>query len=943
MVKQKRNTNTSSEFTGFAAFASHQSSAAVAVQMSIAKGTKNASSQKQENKLKTSPIYAGNDSQLAQIFKRITKKDATTKSRALLELCNYAYPCDETGNAMTSTLLKNEQVSVLSHFVFLLTNKLIHDNNSSVRKESLKVLGNAMVHVPKACNTLLRQDTSENSIGSIGNVIGWTYSFQSSRITEESKFASTVWNSLLKMLSRFQDDGDVEGYVKKCILLHAESILQSSSRPANLAAALSVSKKANQQSARPKKGGKGNVQQSNKSKEADAGGPSESEKEDMEERFDRVVSLTLQALSSLFREYPEKDNDEFRYADIVGVTSVLWKQLSSPKGNFRRETYALLSCIFQNASSLIHGGEKSNLSSLLLNILSSERDLANFGSLFEMLLLFIASFRKFEGGIDLAWQMKESEVGCCKGMDAKTFVKSMSKVLKKACYGSSSIQWGPMILPILATLKSSDQQLQILTSLVCAHISQNRIMFECDCFSLFSCRVQWNGRTSAVGASDSLAVVSAVAECSMYLLVQNDKSGALEETGEELVQVVATDTAQVFLDCLSYYLTTPSRGSASMSGEIELSSTLVRDLYKLGNLSTDRRNCKFIRVQDWFWNEGIASIFQDLNDTAIQRLRSLVDGMAKVKRNDDSLPFIKTIADLFWNKIIPSCDPIPNMHYLNLILSIFKCCSVKSIFEESAVGERKSMESFAEDILVVWISHINDPLTNKQSLEIMFTLLYMVMTSMDSKAIKHIWECCLAVMLNRDGTLEAIIIGMTVLVKRYKDLIDSVRCHTFDKYAIELANNSENCHKYCMRSGAFDKMRAQTELSFFRLSAGLEGSPAMVSSETIQNWLNIVLSSNVEYGIYKEKHILLDIIFLIARKDSSVISEDKILKVVELAWKEGGPSWDSVALKNIIASETSVRSRLLSSCSDILSAEVGDIIPLAGSNLDIDSYLWAER
>ena len=139
-----------------------------------------------------------------------------------------------------------------------------------------------------------------------------------------------------------------------------------------------------------------------------------------------------------------------------------------------------------------------------------------------------------------------------------------------------------------------------------------------------------------MGASDSLAVVSAVAECSMYLLVQNDKNGALEDTEEELVQV-ATDTAQIFIDCLSYYLTTPSRGSASMSGEIELSSTLVRDLYKLGNLSADRRNCKFVRVQDWFWNEGIASIFQDLNDNAIQRLRSLVDGMAKVKRNDDSL------------------------------------------------------------------------------------------------------------------------------------------------------------------------------------------------------------------------------------------------------------------------------------------------------------------
>ena len=471
MVKQKRNANGASEFTGFAAFASHQSSAAAAVQLSRAKGTTTASSsssEKPENRLKLNPIYAGNDAQLAQLFKRVTKKDATTKSRALSELCSYAFPCDDSGIATKTTLQKNEQVSVLSHFFFLLANKLIHDNNSLVRKESLKVIGNAMEHVPKACNGLLRQDVSADNIGAIGNVIGWTYSFQSSQIAEESKLAMNVWKSMFTMLRKFHDN-DVEGYVKQCVVSHAESILQSSSRATNLASALSVSRKKSIQPVQSKKGGKGKVQ-SNKSDEA--GGPSESEKEDMEERYERVVLLTLRALCSLLREYPEKDDNEFRYADIVQANSVLWKHISSLKGSFRRTTFDLVTCIIQNATSLIHGGKsgteanKSNLSSLLLNILSSERDLANFAPLFEMVLLFIASFRKFDGGIEMAWVTTESEDGCCRGMDVKSFVKSMSKVLKKACYGSPSLQWAPMMLPILATIKSPDHQLQILTSLV---------------------------------------------------------------------------------------------------------------------------------------------------------------------------------------------------------------------------------------------------------------------------------------------------------------------------------------------------------------------------------------------------------------------------------------------------------------------------------------------
>ncbi len=465
MVKQKRNGNGgASEFTGFAAFASHQSSAAAAVQLARVNGTESAhSSLNKEKRLKPNPIYAGSDSQLSQIFKRITKKDATTKSRALSDLVNYAFPCNDSGNATATLLQKNEQVSVLSHFFYLLANKLIHENNSLVRKGALKVLGNSTEHVPKACNSLLRQDASLDSVGAIGNLIGWTYSCQSSQIAEESKLASQVWNSVFAVLKKFNGE-DIEGYVKWCIVSHAEAILQSSSRAATLAAALSVSKKKINQPSRPNKGGKGKAP--SKLNEA-SGGASESEKEDIEERHERVVLLTLRSLCVLFREHPEIDKNDFRYADIFNDSAVLYKHFSSQKGSFRRATFGLVSCVLQNSISLVHDKKKkSNLPLLLMNALSSERDIANFASLFEMILLFIASFRKFDGGIQLAWVNKDNEHGYCRGIDLNAFVKSLSKLLKKACYGSSSLQWGPMILPILATIQSSDHHLQIVKSLV---------------------------------------------------------------------------------------------------------------------------------------------------------------------------------------------------------------------------------------------------------------------------------------------------------------------------------------------------------------------------------------------------------------------------------------------------------------------------------------------
>jgi hypothetical protein len=432
---------------------------------------------------------------LIQIFKRTLKKDSTTKSRALAELANYAFPCSALDEPLETKLSKSEQIQVFCHFYFLFVNKLIHDNNASVRNETLRVFGNATLHVPKACNGLLRQNIStscayqsatgggENNVGSIGNAIGWIYFFQSSQAVEEVKTAKRSWKLLLETLEKFQDEEDgkdssLKAFIIPSIVCHGESILHSSSRAVTLANALSVTSKSLQlkQGEQSRKGVK---QQSDSNK--DNSGTSnldDSEKEAMEERYDRVVLLTLRAMESLFREFNEATLDSCSYLDVMLDPSVLWKHLNSQKSSFRRATFTLLSCVAQNVPTLMHKGtedrqpkgsevKQSNLSKQLMNILSSERDPANFTPMFEMLLLYIVSFQKYHGKVDVAWEVNASSSHRhCPGLDATNFVKTLSKILRRACYGSPSLEWTPTMLPILATLQSSENQLHILSSLV---------------------------------------------------------------------------------------------------------------------------------------------------------------------------------------------------------------------------------------------------------------------------------------------------------------------------------------------------------------------------------------------------------------------------------------------------------------------------------------------
>lgn len=406
-----------SGFTGFSAFASHTSIATSAVQLSQgSSGSSNANT-----KFIPSPICKNSDQELIQIFKKIAKKDVITKSRAIAQLASYCYPCSdfEANVELLSNISKLDQISAFSHFLYVFANRLIHDNNPSIRSEAISTLGYAIAHIPKAClGFLSHQNCSVN-------VIGWVYSSQSSQTFEEAKTSSRVWRQIYNLFSD-SSNGDIYEFIYR----HIEFILENSSRPGNLHIALS----------------------GNKSK----AGISDNDNDEIEERYERVILITLKCSMQLSQDQPKMTFQN---------PSVLWKHLNSTKASFRRATFQLVTHLSQHCPLLIHSEQKSNISELVLNALSSERDRANFGSLFEMILIYISSFQTFGKPKILAWKTDVSTEHC-RGMDSNNFIKAVSKTLRKACYGSPVSDWGKTMLPILAVVPTLDDQIHFVACLV---------------------------------------------------------------------------------------------------------------------------------------------------------------------------------------------------------------------------------------------------------------------------------------------------------------------------------------------------------------------------------------------------------------------------------------------------------------------------------------------
>eukprot|EP00980_Cylindrotheca_fusiformis_P005876 scaffold1233_cov111-Cylindrotheca_fusiformis.AAC.2 len=408
MPREKRKTRLdkgeSGDFIGFAAFAAPGTTAPTSSAASTGPS------------VTLSPIYTGSDGSLGILFPRIgQKRDATTKAKALGELRDYF---------ADSTKPRKAQVDALSHFCYLYHSKLHYDHTARVRASCLECFLQASRRLPKAWKTICEEQQPE--------IIGMITCSRADPASDVRIAANELVDSLLSA-----DLNVVEGtwdYVKR-ILSYGKS-------------------KAMHEELFQKKDATSAL--------------SEKQKEELEERFERIVGTAIGGMQLFFQQ--NFDNETFNASDDI---KVLWKALSSPKPSLRRKTFALMATAYQKAPALL---DNDKTSKLILQSLSAEKEPSNIPPLLETLISFVASFPQEERSSTMA-----------------LYTKPLSKLFKKGCYGAT--QWAPTVLPIVAILPMEEQS-DILTCV-------------------------WEGRNKVSGLSEELEIVGAVAETATFLLTKS--------------------------------------------------------------------------------------------------------------------------------------------------------------------------------------------------------------------------------------------------------------------------------------------------------------------------------------------------------------------------------------------------------------------------------------
>jgi hypothetical protein len=539
----KRSESAPLDFKGFSAFADHTSAASAAVQQMSRRRSSStlheptasptSTSPSSSPPLRPSPVYLGNDPQLTIIFRSIgQKKDANTKIRSMVELASRAFPVTYNNTDSTSSssnkfqnytvespkggdFKKSDQITALCHFFFLFQTKLIQDNNPLVRSEAIKVLGDAVLHVPKAFLTLLLYhgtgtqthvddgDASSSTTTTtpnpyeqltglgVGNIVGHVYAAKCLSDSTVSPVASMTFSRIQSIGQEREADCVGTQWMKKVreyLVGHIEAVLHYSSRPVMLNDALMG--KINTLSSSHDTFNKTTNKNASSVENSTVGGGGESDKEDVEERYERTVISCLKALGCMFQEYPEKSwtgrSDDLDrqdlYSAIFKTPSILWKHMNSSRATFRRETYNGISSACQNGLSLVHhpllaskDGTKTlpqtKIQGLITQSIVSERDMSNFPALFELLLVYVHTLKQLSSQSEMGNEISSISLTTpgtvWDDLKLDALVKALVKPLKQACYGSSARQWAPILLPVIASIPNHlTLQLPVVKNLV---------------------------------------------------------------------------------------------------------------------------------------------------------------------------------------------------------------------------------------------------------------------------------------------------------------------------------------------------------------------------------------------------------------------------------------------------------------------------------------------
>jgi hypothetical protein len=860
MNKEKRKTRlnktqgTKGEFLGFGAFAD-------AVTTPQNDSTAKPSPAKLTT-LRWTPVYTGNNNHLSSlVFPRLIKRDATTKVKALQELQDYF---------QKDSLPKKNQVDALAHYIYVYYAKLSFDSSPSVRAEALLVMTAAAQRVPKAFKTLIQQNRQ---------VLGMMYCCHGDPAAEVRAAATKELRDdvVLDEDSTYQDlEIGMWEYVQR-ILSYGRANKMHEDLFAN--------------SLKNTNGGGGGSNGNNSNEELN-----ETQRDKMEERFERIVGTALTGMKIWIHYHGILGDGALENEYNLHNSTFLWKTLSSPKASLRRQTYLLLGFCCQKAPSIIFplygSNDDSGFSQSLPQALASEKEPGNFPALLEAFLAYLATFSANNSGAS-PWDL----------LNAGNVTKHLVRIFKKACFGASPSQWGPILLPLLAMFPSLQEQVTVLSAV-------------------------WKGRDQTVRPGDHVLIASTVSECASFFLLRAEQQTAQGSENGTHGKADAKALAQLWLDCLESFLgcelSAPNSRPTAEQAQQVLGRTLARDLLQLDAACYDRPSSAVHAIHGWFWTEKIrpcilksetcAPLAKIVNCLISESESSSQEGSSSCQSRSSRLSSIlREKFGIVVSGFQLSSGSTPTRQAYALLIGILLHCGVCQVLNT------ESVEKFLiNDVLRWMVIHTSFLSTQKQTKSLVQNafVIYGICSAklLSSEKRMHIWESLLKEVIAAKCNPELLLAGLVALLKDGKTAveIEDIRCDTLDNYAIEVVRDAITQHSKDPFGNGSDHPITEEHYdevlkAFLQTCAGLShGVPSLVRPPVVTAWVGLAcLRLRCSTSVRAEKVVpspVLETLLCLSSSPQahSMMATNEVQEIVLQSWRQGGYIWDEVAVKMLL-------------------------------------------
>jgi len=612
------------------------------------------------------------------------------------------------------------------------------------------------------------------------------------------------------------------------------------------------------------------------------------------------------------------------------------------------------------------------LGTLIPSVLSAERDPTIFASLMEMILTYIAVF---QGNGNDPW----------KYLDPSLFTKSLSKTVRRACYGAPAIGWGPTILPIVASLPILDVATEPNHD---ATEREERMKgTEVRPLPLLAVESLWDGHKSAVGVTDTAAIVSAVIECVTFLMLRRPK-----ENHPQFSLDCWRKCGQLLLESLVYFfMEAPDSGYGPAAASLDgLCTTLSRDILKLDTASCDEGigDRGVSNIANWLWGEeGLQSaLFRGKNDSQkVRKLGCLLKSILIQCNEADGMKPKSLIPSFvnFFHVIILSSGDRSNKSCtgdeVKLLLNIMEICTVDDFFpvrgkvkfsEDEMVTI--SIEHFCVNDLLRWILVHSSIATT--AIETDFEILKKCIQSMPSfNRQKQVWETILRELIKSFCDFTTLAVGLSTMTRRIHNdknnesfkssHADLVRCAVLDSFASETCDQMMNSYRqshHLLRD--YDIIESSPKrkgnlLLFITTCLGIHDSShkSLVSTSVIKHWINSCLVLNTDESHLEEKLILEDeagsnyflkaLLILASLPGCELISTEEVLNLIFESWFEGGMIWNEYAvnLLTTFGEKASFKDQFILKASSSLRNDIHCEPPLDHAVLELTCQAWSKR